>query len=60
MDGGCGGVFARAAESSRYRLSPAAIEDMAAIVDYLDKNPVAALRFVEAVDATSTRARFPR
>ncbi|WP_052556676.1 type II toxin-antitoxin system RelE/ParE family toxin [Enhygromyxa salina] len=36
-----------------YRLTPAARDDMNAIVDYLrERNPVAAIRFVEAAQAT--------
>ena len=39
--------------SSRYRLSPAAVEDMEAIIDYLrERNPVAAVRFIEAAQGT--------
>lgn len=37
----------------RYRVSPAAAEDMNAIVDYLrERSPIAAVRFVEAAQAT--------
>ncbi len=36
-----------------YRLTPAAVEDLEAIVDYLrERNPMAAVRFVEAARAT--------
>jgi plasmid stabilization system protein ParE len=39
--------------SSRYRLYPSAVDDMEAIIDYLrERNPLAAVRFVEAAQAT--------
>lgn len=45
--------------SSRYRLSPAAVEDMEAVVDHLrEQNPVAAVRFVEAAQATFEHIAF--
>ena len=45
--------------SYRYRLSPAAVEDMEAIIDYLrERNPVAAVRFVEAAQATFEHVAF--
>ncbi len=45
--------------SSRYRLRPAAVEDMEAIIDYLrERNPVAAARFVEAAQATFEHVAF--
>jgi toxin ParE1/3/4 len=41
------------AASPRYRLYPSANADMDALVDYLrERNPVAAVRFVEAAQAT--------
>ncbi len=40
-------------EPASYRVKPAATADMLAIVDYLrEHNPVAAVRFVEAAQAT--------
>jgi plasmid stabilization system protein ParE len=45
--------------SFRYRLSPAAVEDMEGIIDYLrERNPVAAVRFVEAAQATFEHVAF--
>jgi len=45
--------------SSRYRLSPAAVEDMEAIIDHLrERNPVAAVRFIEAAQATFEHIAF--
>jgi len=45
--------------SSRYRLSPAAVVDMEAIVDYLrERNPLAAVRFIESAQATFEHVAF--
>lgn len=45
--------------SSPYRLSPAAMEDMESIIDYLrERNPVVAVRFVEAAQATFEHVAF--
>jgi toxin ParE1/3/4 len=45
--------------STRYRLRPAAVEDMEAIIDHLrERNPVAAVRFVEAAQATFEHVAF--
>lgn len=45
--------------SAEYRLSPTALEDMGAIIDYLrEQNPAAALRFVEAAQATFEHIAF--
>jgi toxin ParE1/3/4 len=48
-----------ASVSFRYRLSPAAVEDMEAIIDYLrERNPVVGVRFVEAAQATFEHIAF--
>ena len=45
--------------SHRYRLRPAAVEDIETIIDYLrERNPVAAVRFVEAAQATFEHIAF--
>jgi plasmid stabilization system protein ParE len=42
-----------------YRLAPAAVEDLEAIADYLnERDPVAAVRFVEAAEATFEQLGF--
>lgn len=42
-----------------YRLAPAAVEDLEAIADYLnERDPVAAVRFVEAAEATFEQIGF--
>jgi toxin ParE1/3/4 len=43
----------------RYELRPAALDDLDAIVDYLrERNPLAAIRFVEAAQATFEHIAF--
>lgn len=45
--------------SSEYRLRPAAGRDLEGIVDYLaERNPIAAVRFVEAAQATFEHIAF--
>jgi plasmid stabilization system protein ParE len=45
--------------AGHYRLRPAAVEDMEAVIDYLnERNPLAAVRFVESAQATFEHLAF--